>query len=128
MNVVFDAMGTLFELTPVRERLGALPRGGHAVFDGRRERMLGREPVLDARHSELRILGELPQEGVLQVGGAERPAPAVQMEVRPTRRIGHEHPHAYIAPLLPPRVRQEHGRGEETATVVSRASRQRCRH
>ena len=23
MNVVFDSMGTLFELTPVRERLGA---------------------------------------------------------------------------------------------------------
>ena len=54
-------------------------------------RMLGREPVVDADRRQPGRLRELPEVRVLHVGAADRPAAAVEVQVRASRLGRLEH-------------------------------------
>ena len=66
-------------------------RGRLAVVRGRRVRMLGRKPVVDADDRQSGCRRELGEVRILQIGAADRPAAAVEVQVRATRLRRFEH-------------------------------------
>ena len=73
------------------ERLGvrARPRGRReGVLEAGRERMLGRQPVVDREYGVATLVGERPREVVVRLEVAEHPAAAVQEDEQPEARLG----------------------------------------
>src|SRR5579884_3369045 len=82
--------------------------------------ILGREPKIDAYRAEAGRGGELGERGVLEVGGADRPATAVQVQEDANRRllrIDHPQPDRPrpAGDLEISGLRQEDRRGRERA-------------
>ena len=85
--------------------------------------MLRREAVVDARDGEAGLLGEEREAHILEIGCAERPAAAVQMQVDAARLVRREHAHAHAVGVEPARLGEEHRRREDAAPLVARAPR-----
>ena len=64
------------------------------VVGPRRIGMLRGEAVVDADRAQPGGLRQGPERRILEVGGAERPAPAVQVQIRARRPLGRQHPQA----------------------------------
>ena len=52
--------------------------GDHAVVEGSRKRMLGREPVVDAEHRHAAVVGEAPDRTIERLDGTDLPATTVE--------------------------------------------------
>ena len=89
--------------------------------------MLGREAVLDAHHRHPRLLGELHEQQVLAVGRADRPAAAVDVQVRAARALRLDEPErdrpAAARDLDRARLFREDERREDAASLAARAAR-----
>src|SRR5262249_45549920 len=83
-------------------------------------RGLGGEPVVAADHRQAGRVGGRLERRILEIGGADRPAAAVEMQVGAARRslrldeADRDLP-AAARDSLPPRLRQVHGRWEDAA-------------
>src|SRR3954452_4260603 len=90
--------------------------------------MLGSQAVLEAWGDEFRLAGDARELEIVQVGRADRPAAAVDVQVDATRfarRLDHAQTYASTARrhVDPPRLVEEHGRREDAASLVARAAR-----
>ena len=83
-----------------RERALERPDDLQRVLERRRERVLGREPVVDADHARARVARERATHGVDAVEVAHDPAAAVQVGDRAARALGLVDPHGHSGDLV----------------------------
>ena len=82
-----------------RRRLGHPAHGRHAVVDRRRERMLGRQPIVDGHDRHAAGGREGADGAVMGLEVADDPAAAVEVHEhgpRPRFGGGHIHPHRHV--------------------------------
>ena len=95
--------------------------------------MLRRQAIVDADHREARRVGGGLEARILQIGRAEHPAAAVEVQVDALRlALGLDDPQRDLAAaardVLPARLGQEHGRREDVAALTPLAPRHLGRH
>jgi len=89
------------------------------VIQARRERVLGREPVIDRHHARTCRVGHAAAQRIVRLDVADDPAAAVQVDQRETARLQRlEDPHGHPARRAPAGGRRHPLRDEPRAAAA----------